>query len=130
MIFAVDDVSWATYVLVVYSVIFAIVGALVLYFPGTVAMQAGRRGYSRMVWFIASVVSLNPLLILVVLTALPDRKRVRQRDEERKKLQAKLLGRTAALPTPPTRSVALTSLGDQSTAAPPLHSLGDEETRG
>jgi heme exporter protein D len=94
-----------------------------------VAWQARRRGYSFWVWLLASVVSLNPLLILILLAMLPDARKKRLREEEMEALQEKI----AALPVVELGGDAVVpagSLGEQSTAAARLRSVGDEETRG
>jgi uncharacterized membrane protein len=107
----------------------AIAVVVVLYWLTTVAGQARRRGYSFPVWLLACLVSFNPLLILIVLMLLPDRRRQRLRKKERATLEEKL---ARAVPIPTTvlgEYVPRQSLGDRSTAAPPANSLGDEETQ-
>jgi hypothetical protein len=118
------------YYLVIMLALLAVLVGLGLCFPILVGKQARRRGYSGIIWFLAVIFSLNRLLIIVVLTVLPDRKKLRLREEERKKLEVKLAAVAVAIPAPPTRPVTVTSLGDQSTAAPSARSIGDEETRG
>jgi len=97
---------------------------------GYVARQAKRRGYSFWLWFLANVVTLNPLLVLIVLAVLPDARKMALRRQLLAELEAKLAARPlpaapAAGPAVPTMSV-----GDQATVVPPhLRSIGDEETR-
>jgi heme exporter protein D len=97
---------------------------------GYIARQATRRGYSFWLWFLANVVTLNPLLVLIVLAVLPDARKMALR----RKLLAELEAKLAAWPRPaaerPAPAAPACSVGDQTTAVPPhLRSIGDEETR-
>ena len=118
--------------LAVFLVPLAIAVAVVVYlgFCGLVAMQAQRRGYAFVLWFLASMVSANPLLLLIVLAILPDARRLRLRQTEREALEKKLLGvqqrQQASVAVQPERQL---SVGDQATVLPEARSLGDEETR-
>jgi len=106
------------------------VGAF-LFFALPVARQARRRGYSGIVWLLAAIISLNPLLILIVLIVLPDRRKLLLREKERQDLEAKLAARAKKAPLSETvQSVPAVSLGDQATAASFVRSIGDEETNG
>jgi heme exporter protein D len=119
------DLATLLLLLTVYGGVLGIAFGLGAY----VAWQAKGRGYSFWLWLAASGVSLNPLLILILLAMLPDARKKRLREEEMEELQEKIaalpaveLGGDAVVPAGP--------LGDQSTAAAPLRSVGDEETRG
>jgi heme exporter protein D len=117
------------------------------------AVQAKQRGYSFFVWLAAGVLALNPIFILVVLAALPHRKRQRLREQFRRELDAKLAaaGTPAAIPVRPAAERSLgdqqtilpgasaategppvreRSLGDLPTMSPAARSLGDQPTRG
>ena len=112
------------------SVGVAVVG-LVVAILVLVAWQARRRGYSFWVWLLASIVSLNPLLILLVLVMLPDARKKRLRAKEMRALQNKLAALAPVELGRDVLAVPAASLGDQSTAPPSgLRSIGDEETRG
>jgi hypothetical protein len=100
--------------------------------PYSMATQARRRGYSLLAWLIAGALS-NSIFLLILLGILPDFRRKRQRAQEMKDLEERLLeasqhvgGRATAAATAPLLD---RSLGDQPTILPP-HSLGDEVTRG
>jgi hypothetical protein len=105
-------------------------GGIVVAFSCIVAAQARRRGYSHLVWLLACVASLNPLLVLVVLVMLPDARKKALRVKEMGILDAKL----AALPPNKLSADAVAveagSEGDRSTAAPVSRSVGDLETQG
>jgi hypothetical protein len=94
-----------------------------------VAWQASKRGYSFFLWFFAAICSSNPILILIVLTLLPDAYRRSLRSKEMEALNEQLAARPRAGVPHADRPVAPLSLGDQPTAAPPVRSVGDEETR-
>jgi hypothetical protein len=110
----------------------AIASAVVVYlgFCWLVARQAQRRGYALVLWFLASVVSANPLLVLIVLAMLPDARRLRLRQAEHEALEKKLLGvqqrQQTGIVVAPERQL---SVGDRDTVLPEVRSLGDEETR-
>lgn len=105
-----------------------------------VAYQARQRGYSFFLWFIAQIIMLNPVIFLVVLALMPNRKRKILRDEFRAELDAKLAACSGSRLLPSVATAvpssagstmpAERSLGDMPTMAPPERSLGDEETRG
>jgi len=110
------------------------IGAMV-----AVALQARQRGYSFIWWFVAQAALLNPVVFLVVLALMPNRRRKKLREQFRAELQAKLAGMSGvrvvpaglALPAPAGSTLpADRSLGDVPTILPPERSLGDEETRG
>jgi hypothetical protein len=98
-----------------------------------VAFQARRRGHSFLAWLAAGTL-VNPIFFLVLLAIMPDRARQARRRQELADLDARLAalgksaGEPATLPAAPG-AVPQQSLGDQPTVAPPLRSLGDEETR-
>jgi hypothetical protein len=97
---------------------------------GYVARQAKRRGYSFWLWFVAQIVSLNPLLVLIVLAILPDANKMALRQKLLAELETKLADRPR--PAAPEVGIAVSprSVGDQTTAVPPqLRSVGDVETR-
>jgi hypothetical protein len=105
--------------------------APVLLLIGLVAWQARLRGYSFAVWFLANLLSLNPLLVLVVLAVLPDARKRALRRQEMAELESRLAARDRLATPGPDLPVAPLSVGDQVTVAPPpLPSIGDEETRG
>ncbi len=129
--FAVFSLGPSEMTLLFFPVAVSLAVGLGLALFGAVAWQAKRRGYSFWVWMLASVVSLNPLLILLVLVMLPDARKKRLREKEMSNLRKKL----AALPPVElggdALAVSTASLGDQSTTAPSaLRSIGDEETTG
>jgi hypothetical protein len=105
------------------------VGLIVLgagVFVLTVAVQAKRRGYSLLAWFVAGLLG-NPLFLLVLLGILPDFRRKRLRKTEREDLEERL--QRARRPAEPAPAPSLErSLGDQATNVPE-RSLGDEQTR-
>jgi hypothetical protein len=101
-----------------------------------VAVQAYWRGYRFLTWFVAGILVLNPVYLLVLLAILPDRARQARRRRERADLEARLAARARGLPLSPAAAQPSpvtaapdVSLGDQPTVAPPVRSLGDEETR-
>ena len=112
------------------AIVLLITVAPYLLLSAFVAWQARQRGYSFAVWFVANVVSLNPILILMVLTMLPDARKVALRRQEGEALEARLATRPSRTVPATGAPVASGSLGDQSTEAPsPSRSVGDEETR-
>lgn len=118
----------------------ALVVALLVGATAAVAYQAAQRGYSFVLWFIVSLVILNPVIFLVLLALMPNRKRKQLRAQFHAELAMKLrtsrdAPRLRLLPgglvagggsTAPVER----SLGDLPTMAPRERSLGDEETRG
>jgi hypothetical protein len=97
---------------------------------GYLAWQARQRGYSFVIWFLACIVTLNPILILIVLAVLPDAHKQALRRQEMAELEAKLAARAGGAAPVAGHPVSPLSVGDQSTVAPPaLRSVGDEETR-
>jgi hypothetical protein len=115
---------------------FLIFLALFTVFSTIVAVQASRRGYRFLTWFTAGLLG-NPVFFLVLLAILPDRARRALRSRERADLEARLAAKARGLPASPAAAQPSTvtaapgvSLGDQVTVAPPVRSLGDEETRG
>jgi hypothetical protein len=111
--------------------------AVIAAFAAVVARQAQRRGYGYWTWLLAGMLG-NPVLFLVMLAVLPNRARCALREQFLADLQARLQARgqvppAAASPVPPAATTATrspgVSVGDLATMPPPLHSLGDEETR-
>jgi hypothetical protein len=104
----------------------------------TVAYQARQRGYSLILWFVAPLVIVNPVIFLVLLALIPNRKRMKLRTQFRNEHREKLDGFTPLFPSAPSELSAGTgttrtvyrSLGDMPTQMPPERSLGDEVTRG
>ena len=103
------------------------------------AVQAKRRGYSLIVWFIAGALVFNPIYLLVILGISPHRKRQQMREQFRRELDAKLAAAGIPAAAPATRPMADRSLGDQPTIPPgtaaatdgppvPQRSLGDLPT--
>ena len=105
-----------------------------LLFTFVPAQQARKRGYSFLVWYVTGVLALNPIYLLIVLAAIPDRAKQRLRNQYRRELNAKLATRarqsSAALPVCLT-DAPQQSIGDQPTMAPPatLPSVGDQPTQ-
>lgn len=104
--------------------------ALYAWVSGYVARQAKRRGYSFWLWFLANVVTFNPLLVLIVLAVLPDARKMALRQKLLAELEAKLAARPRPAASQPAAAVPALSVGDQATVVPPhVRSIGDEETR-
>jgi hypothetical protein len=107
------------------------VGVLLSPFAVILAVQAYKRGYNLGVWFVAGLVSSNPLFPLVLLGIMPHRTRQAQRRLERERLEG-ALAETTILPEGPDQ-VALGSTPSEPTAqASPDRkdrSLGDQETQ-
>jgi hypothetical protein len=102
-----------------------------------VAVQAMWRGYPILLWTIAGFLG-NPVFLLVILGAMPDHERRRQREEERKDLEKRAQRVVKRLPPvvaeaveSPSKAAAnvARSIGDQPTTLPE-RSVGDEQTTG
>jgi hypothetical protein len=87
-----------------------------------------------MVWLITGLLATNPIYLLIVLAAIPDRAKQRLRNQFRRELDAKL----AAMQRRPSAQATIAkveleasaqSIGDQPTRVPRERSIGDEETR-
>ena len=95
-----------------------------------VAVQAKRRGYSFLAWWIAGGLG-NSILLLLLLGVLPDFSRLKRREHYRRLLEDRLAARQSE---PPAVTLATPvdgidrSLGDLPTELP-QRSLGDEATR-
>jgi hypothetical protein len=107
----------------------AVIGVVYIAFALILALQASRRGYSLLVWLMASLAG-NMILLLVMLGVLPDFARKRLRKTEMEDLESRLKRKAAGAPpgTPAPAADVQRSLGDQVTALPE-RSLGDVETR-
>jgi hypothetical protein len=83
----------------------------------TVPRQAARRGHGFWPWFVFQLVGLNPIYPMILLSILPNRARMRLRDEFAAELDAKL---AAARPPVPAATVAFPqqSVGDLPTQNP------------
>jgi hypothetical protein len=95
------------------------------------ALQARRRGYSGILWFLTGLLARSPIFLLILLAAAPHQARRRKRDQYLKELDALLAARPAA-PTVAAAGAAAPerSVGDQPTVLPRDRSVGDLETRG
>lgn len=82
----------------------------------TVPRQAARRGHGFWPWFVFQLVGLNPIYPMILLSILPNRARMRLRDEFAAELDEKL---AAARPPAPAGTLAF-----------PRHSVGDLPTQG
>jgi hypothetical protein len=99
--------------------VFGLVLFFLSLFAGLIALQARRRGYSFLVWFLASLVSLNPLVMLAVLTVLPDARKRKLRRQWRAQLEAQLESLTFEAVEAKQRSLPDVSVGDRVTVVEP-----------
>jgi hypothetical protein len=107
-----------------------------------VPWQAYRRGHGFLSWFVLQVITVNPVYPMILVAILPDRAKIRLREQFTQELDDRLgkRGNRPTLPTAPAadplRSVgdlptSGKSVGDLPTAAPNQdRSVGDWETRG
>ena len=66
--------------------------ALLPVVPLAVPWQASRRGQGFAWWFVLQVVSLDPIYPMILLALLPNREKMRLRDEFAKELDGRLRG--------------------------------------
>ena len=90
--------------------------------------QAKRRGYSGWFWFVLSVLVINPILVTVLLSLLPDARRLRLRKRYLEELEEDLADLDEARLSQRDTPIPAQSIGDQPTILP-SRSIGDEETR-
>ena len=104
----------------------AVVVLYTLFYP---AVQAYRRGYNPFVWGLVVILAQNPIFLFVLLGMLPNRARMKLRDEYAAELDDKL----AEAGIVPTVAVGLpvrdTSIGDAMTEMPRDRCIGDDATR-
>jgi hypothetical protein len=122
---------------------FVVIGTYAVIYP---AVQAYKRGYNPFVWGLAGILAVNPIFLLVVLGLVPNRRRMKLREEYAEDLDEWLAEAGIAPPTAPVgvpvrdvsigdeatrlpgRSI-LRSIGDQATELPRDRSIGDDQTR-
>jgi hypothetical protein len=93
------------------------------------AVQALRRGYSFFFWFGAGLLAINPIMPLVLLGLLPDRKRQKWRQQELERLRDRLRKRPAPLEARKMAASTIDSPTPVHVPTPRERSLGDEDTR-
>ena len=83
-----------------------------------VAITAGRGGFNSLVWFVTFCIFGNPIILLAVLTILPNRKLEKLRQKEQQRLAELLAQRKTAVPreSAAARVAIAESLGDQKTS--------------
>jgi hypothetical protein len=127
-----DNATWRTILALAAVLVPVLLGFLVVAL--IVAVQAMWRGYPVVLWTIAGMLG-NPIFLLVILGAMPDYERKRQREEERKELETRARSVAKRLPpvapeivVPKATPAVERSIGDQPTTLPE-RSIGDEQTR-
>jgi hypothetical protein len=119
-----------------------LIASLLLVLILGVPWQAYRRGHGFLSWFVLQAIAINPIYPMILVAILPDRAKMRLRDQFARELDDRL-GERAHLRQLPTASAAIPdrsvgdlptsgqSVGDLPTSAPgPDRSVGDWETRG
>lgn len=122
------DHWWVLPLILGVAVALAIIVAACIVVP----VQARRRGHGFWSWFLLQFAALNPVYPLILVAMLPNKARLRLREQFARELD-ELLAKAGTAPPAPARSgeiTAGTSVGDMPTAAAQRErSLGDEETR-
>ena len=98
------------------AILWAIGALIYLWFAWKVATQARNRGYSTGIWLLMSFVTFNPILVLILLTMLPDRRRINLREQWRGELDLRLATAAPMLAGHAAGSLSI-----------PARSLGDQE---
>lgn len=110
--------------------LFAALGVAMLI---AVPLQARRRGHGFWSWFLLQIVAMNPFYPLILVAMLPNKARLRLREQFARELDQLLAKAESARPTPNQAVSAAggATIGDVPTTGDVRNrSLGDDETRG
>jgi membrane protein YdbS with pleckstrin-like domain len=114
----------AVFLIAVVVLLAGVVAAVLLIVP----IQAYRRGYGFVSWFVLQIAALNPVYPLILLATLPNKARARLREELARELDSRL-SRAVPLAAGSPAAAPDRSVGDLPTATPDARSIGDDPTR-
>lgn len=105
-------------------------GGILLLCAVLVPLQAYRRGHGFISWFCLQFLAFNPVYPMLLIALLPNKAKVRKREQYAAELDDKLAASGYTGPAAETLSARIErSLGDLPTIDPVLRSVGDRPTR-